>query len=221
VCRTVGSPQPGDNEPCNRVATVSGNDPSKVYTGLISGYGRYSPESEIGYLQKHNPIYSHGGNLYDGDTLDDVAVCVGDCPTPWDTLEWETTADVHPGVTLTKITECDCPRFIRVPVVAEDPGFPQADCTVTDPNDPEQVNRCTAKIEGFEWMFMLRPFFNGEVPPNHFGESHTDFTSEGQGHMVETIAAVKIFFHPDIVVEGDCFSEYKTGAPKAVRLIAG
>jgi hypothetical protein len=100
-------------------------------------------------------------------------------------------------------------------------SFPTSDCTVTDPSDPTQVNRCTARIVGFHWVYLMRPYYNGSSPPNVSGEFYTDFQNQGGGQTVQTIAAVVINFTPDVTVEGRCFSEFTAGAPKAVRLIAG
>lgn len=221
VCETAFS----TFEPCNRIATVSGDDPSKIYDGLIAGRSSLGfVGDEIGYLERETvTTWSHAGNRYDGHTLGDVADCVGGCPDPWDTVTWE--ADIAAGnppdvdpVTLTEIDDCDCPRFARIPVVE---SFPTADCTVTDPEDPDQVNKCTARVIGFQWVYLMRPYFNGQNPPVGPDAAYNDFNNSGGGQQVRTIAAVAIEFDPDIVVNGRCFSEYRKGLPKAVRLIAG
>lgn len=224
LCPTVGTPSPSAPQPCNRVATVSGSDPSKIYNGLISGYNQYSPESDIGYLEKHHLVYDHQGNLYDSHTLEDMATCVAGptnptvvpCPTPEDSLTW-TGPGSAPVVYVSRVEDCDCPRFIRIPVVD---SFPTSNCTIQDPDDPIQVNQCSARISGFETLFLLRPYFNGEAPPDGPGPSaspENDFFSAGQ--QVKTLAAVEVVFTDDVVVEGRCFSEFKQGFPKAVRLI--
>ncbi|MGQ0848917.1 MAG: pilus assembly protein TadG-related protein [Actinomycetota bacterium] len=218
LCPTVGTPGPGAPEPCNRVATVSGSDPSKIYNGLISGYNQYPPESEIGYLEKHHLVYDHQGDFYDSHTLEDMADCVGGCPTPEDSLSWTGPGDA-PVVTITRIEDCECPRFARIPTVD---NFPTANCTISDPDDPIQVNKCSARISGFEPIFLLRPYFNGLEPPDGPGPPGTpanDFFSSGQ--QVKFLAAVKVVFTPDVEVGGNCFSEFQQGFPKAVRLIKG
>jgi hypothetical protein len=227
LCRSQQSPQPGDPEPCNRVATVSGSDPSKVYEGLISGNNKYPPESQIGYLEKHHLVYrSTHGDLFDSHTLEDMVTCVAShnstqvvpCPTPEDSLTW-TGPTSAPIVYVSRVEDCDCPRFARVPVVDPNPGFPEANCTVHDPNDITQINKCFARIVGFESIWLLRPFFNDEEPPDGpgpVGAAENDFHSSGQ--QVKTLAAVSIVFNDDVVVEGRCFSSFKQGFPKAVRL---
>lgn len=221
VCETVS----GEFEPCNRVATTSGSDPNKVYDGLIAGRSSLGfAGADIGYLERHYTIYCRGSDCYDGHTLEDVADCAGGaCPTPRDTVTWE--QDIANGnppsppvVTLTAIDDCECPRFARVPIVE---SFPTSDCTITDPNDPTQVNRCSARIVDFQWVYLMRPYYNGYSPPNASGEFFNDFSSNGQGQTVQVIAAVGIDFASNIPVEGRCFSEFKEGSPKAVRLIAG
>ena len=211
-------------EPCNRVATTSGSDPNKIYDGLIRGRDSLGFEGDdVGYLQRHHTIYCHSGDCYDGHTLEQVANCAdGTCTDPRETVTWEDDIAngtfVAPGKeTLTAIDDCDCPRFARIPVVE---SFPTSDCTVTDPLDPTQVNRCTAKVIGFEWVFLLRPFYNGNSPPNISGEFFDDFGGN-MGENVQVIAAIGIDFASDVQVEPGCFSEFKEGAPKAVRLING
>ena len=209
-------------EPCNRVATTSGSDPNKIYDGLIRGRDSLGFEGDdVGYLQRHHTIYCHSGDCYDGHTLEQVANCAdGACTDPRETVTWED--DIANGTfvapareTLTAIEDCDCPRFARIPVVET---FPTSDCTVTDPLDPTQVNRCTAKVLGFEWIYLLRPFYNGNSPPNISGEFFDDFGGN-MGENVQVIAAIGIDFASDVQVEPGCFSEFKEGAPKAVRLI--
>ncbi|MEX2623733.1 MAG: pilus assembly protein TadG-related protein [Acidimicrobiia bacterium] len=227
LCRTVGTPQPSDPQPCNRVATVSGSDPSKVYQGLISGYNQYPPESEIGYLEKHHLVFDHKGDRYDSHTLEQMATCVDgpnsttvvSCPTPEDSLTWTGPNDVPAVVYVSEVFDCDCPRFARIPVVD---AFPQSDCTISDPDDLTQVNKCSARISQFETVFLLRPYFNGEESPDGPGPSGSpanDFFSNGQ--QVKFIAAVRVVFTDDVKVNGDCFSDFKQGFPKAVRLVAG
>ena len=146
LCQSVNTPGPGSPQPCNRVATVSGSDPNKIYRGLISGYGQYSPESEIGYLEKHHLVYAHSGDYYDSHTLEDMADCVSGpnsstqvpCPTPEDSLSWMGPGDA-PTVYINRVVDCDCPRFSRIPVVD---SFPVSNCTIHDPDDPTQVNAC-------------------------------------------------------------------------------
>jgi hypothetical protein len=211
-------------EPCNRVATTSGSDPNKIYDGLIRGRDSLGfSGDDIGYLERHHTIYCHSGDCYDGHTLEQVANCAdGSCTDPRETVTWEEqiangTFVAPPRETLTAIEDCDCPRFARIPVVE---SFPTADCTVTDPLDPTQVNRCTARVLGFEWIYILRPFYNGASPPNIPGEFFDDFGGN-MGENVDVIAAIGIDFASDIDVEPGCFSEFKEGAPKAVRLING
>lgn len=230
LCRSNQQAQPGDPEPCNRVATVSGSDPSKIYEGLISGNNRYPPESEIGYLEKDFLLYrSPHGDLYDSHTLEDIAECVSGhnsttvvpCPTPEDSLLW-TGPTSAPVAYISRIEDCDCPRFARIPVVDSTPGFPEANCTVQDPNDITQINKCFARIVGFDTVFLLRPFFNSFEPPNGpgpVGAPENDFFSNGQ--QVKTLAAVSVVLNDDVVVEGRCFSGFKQGLPKAVRLTIG
>lgn len=226
MCRLVGLPTGGDPEPCNRVATVSGSDPSKVFQGLISGYNGYPPESEIGYLQKHELVYDHQGEFYDSHTLEDVATCVDGlgpspnvipCPTPEESLSW-VNASSAPTVYVSRVEDCECPRFARIPVVDSFPTN-QGNCTQFDPDDPSQVNSCTARISGFENVFLLRPYFNGLAPPNNGPgpASANDFFANG--HQVKFLAAVEVVFTDDVVVEGRCFGEFQDGLPKAVRLI--
>jgi Flp pilus assembly protein TadG len=224
ACRLVGTPTTSDPEPCNRVATVSGSDPSKVYNGLISGYNQYSPESEIGYLEKHNLVYDHQGDFYDSHTLEDMATCVDGpnsttvipCPTPEQSLTWLSAGDA-PTVYVNRVEDCDCPRFARIPVVDSFPSN-SGNCTSPDPDDPLQQNSCTSRISGFETVFLLRPYFNGKAPPDNGPGPATanDFFSNGQ--QVKFLAAVSVVFTDDVVVEGRCFSEFKQGFPKAVRL---
>lgn len=213
-------------EPCNRIATTSGSDPNKIYDGLIAGRSSLGFAGDnIGYLERHHTIYCHGNgpDCYDGHTLEDVADCAGgSCPTPRDTVTWEEdiangTFVPPPAVTLTSIDDCDCPRFARIPVVE---SFPTSDCTVTDPDDATQVNRCTARVIGFEWIFIMRPYYNGASPPNVSGEFFDDFGGN-MGETVQVIAGVGINFASNVEVEPGCFSEYKEGSPKAVRLING
>jgi hypothetical protein len=222
LCETVL----GSFEPCNRVATTSGSDPNKIYDGLIAGRSSLGfAGADIGYLERHHTIYCHSTDCYDGHTLEEVADCAGGpaaCPTPRDTITWEeeiaSGTFVPPApVTLTEIGDCDCPRFARIPVVD---AFPTSDCTVTDPEDATQVNKCTARVLDFEWIYIMRPFYNGASPPNVPGEFYDDFGGN-MGETVKTIAAVVINFDPSIEVESGCFSEYVEGAPKAVRLIKG
>jgi Flp pilus assembly protein TadG len=220
VCETVA----GTFEPCNRVATTSGSDPNKIYDGLISGRPSLGfAGADIGYLERDTSFsWVHAGNLYDGHELEDVADCVGGCPTPWDTVTWEQDIDNGtppnvPVVAITHIADCDCPRFARVPIVE---SFPQADCTITDPDDPAQVNKCSARIVGFEWVYILRPFFNGENPIIGPDATYNDFSNDGSGQTVQTIAVVVVDVS-GATVDGHCFSEYKEGTPKAVRLING
>jgi Flp pilus assembly protein TadG len=228
LCRSNQAAQPGDPEPCNRVATVSGSDPSKVYDGLISGNNKYPPESQVGYLEKHHLVFeSSHGDPYDSHTLEDVATCVDGhnsstvipCPSPESSLTWTGPNDA-PTVYISKVEDCDCPRFSRIPVVDPVPGFPEANCTVHDPNDITQINKCFARIVGFSSIFLLRPYFNGEEPPDGpgpVGNPANDFHSNGQ--QVKFLAAVNIVFNDNVQVEGRCFSGFKQGFPKAVRLI--
>ncbi|MGH8928846.1 MAG: pilus assembly protein TadG-related protein [Acidimicrobiia bacterium] len=211
-------------EPCNRIATTSGSDPNKIYDGLIAGRSSLGfAGADIGYLERHHTIYCHVTDCYDGHTLEDVADCNGAaCPTPRDTVTWEQdiangTFVPPPPVTLSAIDDCDCPRFARIPIVE---SFPTSDCTVTDPEDATQVNKCTARVIGFEWVYLMRPYYNGDSPPNAPGEFFDDFGGN-MGETVQTIAAVALDFAPDIDVESGCFSEFTEGAPKAVRLING
>jgi Flp pilus assembly protein TadG len=217
----------GGDEPCNHVSTVSGDDPSKLYNGLISGKSSLNyPGSTIGYLERGaDGTYYHGNaqNYYDPHELPDVAECQGgSCPATIESVTWE--ADIAAGtftqpppVTLTRITDCDCPRFARIPVVA---SFPTANCTVPDPSDPSQVNKCSSKIVGFEWVFLMRPYYNAMGSPDGPDPAYNDFESSGSGSIVRTIAAIAIDFDADMVVEGDCFFDYVEGAPKVVRLIS-
>jgi hypothetical protein len=228
LCRSNQQAQPGDPEPCNRVATVSGSDPSKVYDGLISGNNKYPPASTIGYLEKDFLLYeSSHGDPYDSHTLEDVAECVAShnsttvvpCPTPEASLTWTGPNDA-PTVFISRVEDCDCPRFARIPVVDPTPGFPEANCTVQDPSDITQINKCFARIVGFQTVFLLRPFFNGEELPDGPGPSGSpanDFHSNGQ--QVKFLAAVNVVLNDNVVVEGRCFSDFKQGFPKAVRLI--
>jgi hypothetical protein len=211
-------------EPCNRIATTSGSDPNKIYDGLIRGRASLGfAGDEIGYLERHHTIYCHVTDCYDGHTLEQVADCAdGSCTAPRETVTWEEdiangTFVAPPRETITAIADCDCPRFARIPIVE---SFPTSDCTVTDPDDATQVNRCTARVLGFEWIYILRPFYNGASPPNASGEFFDDFGGN-MGETVHVIAAVGIDFDPDVQVEPGCFSEFKEGAPKAVRLING
>jgi len=220
LCETVS----GEFEPCNRVATTSGSDPNKIYDGLIAGRSSLGfAGANIGYLERHHTIYCHGTDCYDGHTLEDVATCNGACPTPADTITWEDdiangNPPSPPVVQVSAVADCECPRFARVPIVE---SFPTSDCTVTDPSDATQVNKCSARIVGFHWVYLLRPYYNGSSPPNVSGEFHNDFSNNGNGETVQTIAAVVINFTDDVTVEGRCFSEFEAGAPKAVRLMAG
>jgi Flp pilus assembly protein TadG len=226
LCQSVGQPTAGSPQPCNRVATVSGSDPAKVYNGLISGYNQYSPDSDIGYLEKHHLVYAHSGDRYDSHTLEDMADCVAGpnsstqvaCPSPEDSLGWTGPGDA-PTVYINRVVDCDCPRFARIPVVDSFP--PQAgNCTNFDPDDPTQLNACFARISGFRTIFLLRPYFNGLGSPNGPGPSPTpanDFFSAG--NQVKTLAAINVVFTDDVEVGGRCFSEFKDGLPKAVRLI--
>ncbi len=219
ICETSS----GTNEPCSRIATTSGSDPNKIYDGLIAGRSSLGfAGADIGYLERHYRIYCHNTDCYDGHTLEDVADCGGACPTPRQTVTWE--EDIANGtfvppspVTLTAITDCECPRFARIPLLD---GFPTADCTITDPEDASQVNKCSAQVVGFEWIYLMRPYYNGSSPPNQSGEFFDDF-GYNSGETVQTIAAVVVDFAPGMEVDGGCFSEFKEGAPKAVRLIAG
>lgn len=226
LCQSVGSPTAGSPQPCNRVATVSGSDPSKVYNGLISGYNQYTPESSVGYLEKHHLVYAHSGDLYDSHTLEDMADCVSSidlttpvpCPTPEDSLTW-TGPTSAPTVYINRVVDCECPRFARIPVVDSFPTQ-QGNCTNVDPNDPTQLNSCFARISGFENIFLLRPYFNGLAAPDGPGPSPTpanDFFSSGQ--QVKTLAAINVVFTDDVEVGGRCFGEFQDGLPKAVRLI--
>jgi hypothetical protein len=226
-CRMVGTPSAGDPEPCNRVATVSGSDPSKIYQGLISGFNQYQPESEIGYLEKHGLVYDHQGDFYDSHTLEDMATCVAGpnsttvipCPTPEQSLTWTGPGDA-PVVYVSRVEDCDCPRFARIPVVDSFPTN-SGNCNQFDPDDPLQLNSCSARISGFETVFLLRPYFNGEAPPDNGPGPATanDFFSSGQ--QLKTLAAVRVVFTDDVEIEGRCFSDFKQGFPKAVRLIPG
>lgn len=228
LCQSVGQPSAGSPQPCNRVATVTGSDPSKVYRGLISGYNQYQPESDIGYLEKHHLVYAHSGDYYDSHTLEDMADCVSSsdlttpvaCPTPEQSLTWTGPGDA-PTVYINRVVDCDCPRFARIPVVD---SFPTqaGNCTNYDPDDPAQLNACFSRISGFETVFLLRPYFNGLTAPNGPGPPGTpanDFFSSG--NQVKTIAAINVVFTDDVEVGGRCFSEFKDGHPKAVRLING
>ena len=214
----------GEFEPCDRIATTSGSDPNKIYDGLIAGRPSLGfAGDDIGYLERHHTIYCHNGDCYDGHTLEQVADCAdGSCTDPRDTVTWEEdiangTFVAPPAEMLTTIADCDCPRFARIPILE---SFPTSDCTVTDPEDATQVNRCTAKVIGFEWIYMLRPYYNGASPPNVSGEFFDDFGGS-MGETVQVIAAVSINFDPNVEVEPGCFSEYVEGAPKAVRLTNG
>jgi hypothetical protein len=133
--------------------------------------------------------------------------------------------DQHPdGVTVTKVKDCDCPRFARSPSCQSFPSNERG-CSpqVWDPDDPEKVDLCTAKIIGFEWIYILRPFFNGQDPEAGPNADYVDF--EGNPNSASKNLTDggrrRCDFSGCRGVDGDCFSEYKTGAPKAVRLIAG
>lgn len=224
LCPMNGVPQPSDPNPCNRVATVSGDDPSKVYRGIISGFTGNNPPfpgANIGYLEPlhgNNASLSFGGDTYDGHDMPDILQCAGGCPTAVQSLGW-TDSTAHPVVTVTRITECDCRRLARVPIVS---NFPTnaGNCGNYDPNDPTQLNSCSARIVGFQWVWLLRPFFNGTVDANGDGIIDNDFANSGSGNQVKTIAAVAVDVS-GATVDGDCFSDYKEGAPKKVRLIDG
>jgi Flp pilus assembly protein TadG len=226
VCDTIN---PGPPEPCNRVAAISGDEPSKVYTGLISGKsdGNFNFDgSGIGYLERHNTVYCWGSDCYDGHRFNQVAQCFGSdgtCPTEEESTQWGQT-NVPSRVTVTKVYDCDCPRFARIPIVQSFPTTSAA-CSpqVFDPDDPDKVDLCTAKIIGFEWVYIMRPFFNGQDPESGPDAAYVDFDGNpnSASKNLKTVAAAAIDFAPDVGVEGDCFSEYVEGAPKAVRLIAG
>lgn len=226
LCETV---QTGGPEPCNRVATVSGDEPSKVYHGLISGKPALPfVGSETGYLERDDggPRYFWGNppnqDWYDGHRMSDVADCVGGCPTEEASTTW------GPGVTPAPVTighvfECDCPRFARIPVVEQFPDTSASQCNNPnfDPDDPTALNACTAKIVDFRWVYLMRPFFNGEGPTLGPNAAFVDFSGGGNSSNLKTVGAVLINFTPDVVVDGQCFSEFKEGSPKAVRLIDG
>lgn len=215
-CSTI---DPVGPEPCDRVAVVSGDEPSKLYQGLISGYGKYSPISETGYLEKHHTIFCNGSDCYDGHEMSDVATCVGGCPTAAESNTW-TSATSAPVITITEVKDCDCPRFTRIPVVYQFPtNSAKCPTKIDDPDDPDKEDLCSAEIRRFEWVFLLRPFFNGDDPPAGPDASLNDFDNSGTGKKVTTVAAVSIDFADSVTVGGDCFSEYKDGAPKAVRLV--
>jgi hypothetical protein len=226
VCETVST----QYEPCNQVATISGDDPSHIYNGLIEGkHSLGFVGDEIGYLEKHHAIYDHGGDFYDGHELGDIATCVDGagnpmtCPSPWDAVAWETqiaggSPPNLPVFKISEISDCDCPRFTRVPVVS---SFPASHCSITDPNDPDQINKCTATIVDFQWLFLLRPFFNGSGPIVGPDAAHNDFDNSGGGQTVRTISAVRIDVSDAVITDNGCFSPFKEGSPKAVRLIDG
>lgn len=216
-----------DNEPCNGVATVSGDDPGKVFKGLISGFGQYSPESEIGYLEprhRDNKSLTFGADTgqpatFDGHDMDDVLNCVGGpCPTALESYAW-TGAEEHPLVGVANVADCNCRRLARVPIVK---SFPDSSCTISDPNDSTQVNKCSAEIIGWQWVWILRPYFVGTDSLGDDGAdaTYTDFDNDGAGNTVRVIAAVAVDIS-GASVGGDCFSAYKEGAPKRVRLIDG
>ncbi len=220
-------PPHSTNEPCNAVATVSGDDPGKVFKGLISGYGQYSPKSEIGYLE---PLHGDGRSLtfgadtgqpatFDGHDMGDVLTCNGvSCPTALESYTWTGTEE-HSVVAVDAVTDCNCRRLARVPIVK---SFPDSSCTVSDPNDSTQVNKCSAEIIGWEWVWILRPYFVGtdSLADDGADATYTDFDNDGAGNTVRVIAAVAVDIS-GATVEGDCFSAYKEGAPKRVRLIDG
>ncbi len=230
LCPMNGQPQPGDPNPCNRVATISGDDPSKIYRGLISGFSNNQyPGSQIGYLEHlhgNNASLSFGGDVYDGHDMPDVLECdanndgtgsSGECTTAVASLGW-TNSTAHPVVKVTRVKDCLCRRLARVPIVS---NFPTnaGNCGSYDPNDPTQLNSCSARITGFQWIWILRPYFNGTVDANGDGVIDNDFNNSGSGNQVRTIAAVALDF-TNAKVDGDCFSAYKEGAPKKVRLTA-
>lgn len=222
LCETV---QTGGAEPCNRVATVSGDEPSKVYLGLIGGKPSMGfVGDEIGYLERDDggPRYSWGTDPYDGHRLSQVANCVGGCPTEEESTTWGSAA-TPPPITIDHIFECDCPRFARIPIVQSFPDTTAAQCSSPhfDPDDPTALDACTAKIVGFRWVYIMRPFFNGQGPTMGPNASFVDFSGGGNSSNLKTVAAVSIDFTPDVVVDGQCFSEFKEGSPKAVRLIDG
>jgi hypothetical protein len=224
LCATV---QAGPPMPCNRVATVSGDEPSKVYQGLISGKPSLGfVGDEIGYLERDDggPRFSWGGALgdyYDGHRMSDVANCMDGCPTEEESTTWGAGA-TPPPETIDHVFDCDCPRFARIPIVE---SFPEtsANCgtAVEDPDDPDKVDSCSAKIVGFQWVYIVRPFFNGQGPPDGPNAAFVDFDGGGSSSNLKTVAAVLINFTDDVQVDGRCFSEFEAGAPKAVRLIAG
>jgi hypothetical protein len=203
---------------------VSGDEPSKVYQGLISGKPSLGfVGDDIGYLERDDggPRFSWGGDLYDGHRMSDVANCIGGCPTEEDSTTWGVGV-TPPPETIDHVFDCDCPRFARIPIVE---SFPEtsANCgtAVEDPDDPDKVDSCSAKIVGFQWVYIVRPFFNGQGPPDGPNAAFVDFDGGGSSSNLKTVAAVLINFTDDVQVDGRCFSEFEAGAPKAVRLIAG
>jgi hypothetical protein len=221
VCELV---QTGGPEPCNRVATVSGDEPSKVYRGLISGKPSMGfAGDDIGYLERDDggPRFAWGSDWYDGHRLSEVANCVGGCPTEEQATTWGSAVQPSP-VTIDHVMECDCPRFARIPIVQSFPDN-SANCNSPhfDPDDPTALDLCTAKIVDFQWVYIMRPFFNGQGPTQGPNASFVDFSGGGNSSNLKTVAAVLVNFTPDVQVDGECFSEFREGAPKAVRLIGG
>ena len=84
---------------------------------------------------------------------------------------------------------------------------------------PPRSTPVSARISGFETVFLLRPYFNGLTAPDGPGPATpaNDFFSNGS--QVKTIAAISVVFTDDVEVGGRCFSEFKDGFPKAVRLV--
>jgi hypothetical protein len=231
-CALNGDPV-GTTEPCNRVATIQGSDPNKVYQGMISGFqsSPYPPESNIGYLENLHSGDSgllFSGDRYDSHQMGDVLECdtngdgtgtSAECPTTLSSLTWNP-ATLGP-IKVTAVLDCDCRRVVRVPIVTSFPPTSAPNCG-TNP-DPNTWNKCSARITGFRWVFLLRPYYNGTIDTNGDGlvdsNDASDFTSQA-GNGVQTIAALPLDMS-NAKVLGSCFSSFKVGAPKKVRLIDG
>lgn len=198
VCSSGGS----TNEPCGKFKTVTGNKPDQLTNAFITGQSgfpgrldRDAPHAALSW-----PDVSSFTVSWDGHQLADAALCQGGCG-----------GDTTAPAAVTRIFDCNEPRWTSIPVVDEfDPG-----------SNPDGIDYLGSRFAWIQEPDTSTRDPNVFLDPVHPGED--EFGPGAQAKL--RIVAVRIISFPlgeDTPIDNaeDCgFFEFEDGLPSISRLI--